>query len=61
MWLIGATNADSMCRVITWDDGTTPDQVDFDLNLFKVISTPEEAFEYLRDELTRLYLEPDEA
>jgi uncharacterized protein (TIGR00730 family) len=28
-----------------------------DLDLFHVVSTPKEAFEYLRDELTRLYLD----
>ena len=34
-----------------------------DLDLFKVVSTPQEAFEFLRDEITRLYLsdEDDEA
>jgi hypothetical protein len=30
-----------------------------DLQLMRVASTPEEAFDYLRGELTRLYLEPD--
>jgi uncharacterized protein (TIGR00730 family) len=30
-----------------------------DLQLMRVASTPDEAFEYLRGELTRLYLEPD--
>jgi uncharacterized protein (TIGR00730 family) len=31
-----------------------------DLKLFRMCSTPQEAFEYLRDELTRLYLPPAE-
>jgi len=31
-----------------------------DLNLFRIASKPEEAFEYLKDELTRLYLDPEE-
>ncbi|NIP14936.1 MAG: TIGR00730 family Rossman fold protein [Gemmatimonadetes bacterium] len=30
-----------------------------DLKLFHVASTPQDAFEHLRDELTRLYLEPE--
>ena len=31
-----------------------------DLDLFRVVSTPQEAFEYLRDEISRLYLTDDE-
>ncbi len=30
-----------------------------DLKLFRIVSSPEEAFEYLRDELTRMYLTSD--
>jgi predicted Rossmann-fold nucleotide-binding protein len=30
-----------------------------DLKLFRIVDTPEEAFQHLKTELTRLYLEPE--
>jgi uncharacterized protein (TIGR00730 family) len=51
-----------------WDDVLNLDALvrwgtisEEDLDLFKVISTPEAAFEHLKQELTRLYLEPEQA
>ena len=32
-----------------------------DLKLFRMTSDPEEAFEYLKEELSRIYLEPSES
>ena len=54
-WGAGGSGRSAIDALVRW--GTISPE---DLDLFRVCSTPEEAFDFLKDELDRIYLAPGE-